>query len=197
MTITAIASILSFLSKSDIFKKGAKAASIIVGCLTIVSVFLQTLGSELGYHGKVEMHKSVALDLQKMLSTLNIELLDTVSEADHLKQYETAPSQTLIGCKSFLPLQIMHAFDLISSQFGTTPAFWYLAKQLETRWPKLYTIVYTAIDDNPYFPSTLPKAEAAVEVALKNLKTRWRVPEEYEKSLWKKSSQWTPSQRTL
>jgi hypothetical protein len=144
----------------------------------ITSVFLQTVSNELGYQGKAEMHEAVSLDLRKMLDEVDIasggsEANPEASKKERLSKYGTALSQTLIGCKSLLPLHITHAFDLISTRFATSPAFRYLAGRDDTRWPKIYGIVhnelFTAISGSWMFPLYLPKDEFAVNAAMEKL----------------------------
>jgi hypothetical protein len=184
--ITAIASILSFLSESKAVggSKSGKVSlwfSIAVGILAIVSVFLQTLSSELNYQGKAEMHEAVSLDLRRVLDSLDIEGVDGDLEAfkgdavmqDLKEKYEARSQQTLNGCKYVLPLEIVAAFALVSSRFSTSDAYRRLARKKDTRWPTIFTIVYDeifiAISKSCCFPLFLPPPEEVVAVAMKRL----------------------------
>jgi hypothetical protein len=184
--ITAIASILSFLSESKAVggSKSGKVSlwfSIAVGILAIVSVFLQTLSSELNYQGKAEMHEAVSLDLRRVLDSLDIEGVDGDLEAfkgdavmqDLKKKYEARSQQTLNGCKYVLPLEITAAFALVASRFSTSDAYRKLARKKDTRWPTIFTIVYDeifiAIAKSRCFPLFLPPPEKIVGVAMKKL----------------------------
>jgi hypothetical protein len=169
------------LSESKDVGNWKKSLPIVVGILAVISVFLQTLSSELNYQGKAETHEAVCLDLRRLLDQLDVDGLlirgdeeeDKDRDAEKEKQYEARTTQTLNGCKYVLPLRIATAFALVSSRFSTSDAYRKLARKKDTRWPTIFTIVYdeifTAFEERWRFPWLLPPAEKVVGIAMKQL----------------------------
>lgn len=118
--LTMTASILSFISTTDMLPQGTRTTlSLIVGVLAILSTFAQVLNDQLKWSIKAEMHKSASVDLKKIVDDLdfqqNTPFLDDVKVkvAEYYKMYSQI-SQSV--CKFDPPLEITQAFSALDTR---------------------------------------------------------------------------------
>ena len=121
--LTMVIGILAFLATAEGIEEDAHVQlSIVVGCLALVSVFLQALNDQLAYGARAGMHKSAVLDLKPITDKLKFKQIDRLRSAspatgmEECRQIYKLYSQVEKGCKSAIPLRVSQAFASIESR---------------------------------------------------------------------------------
>ncbi len=209
--LTMVSSIMAFVTTSEYVSHNDQLIlADCVGATTVVVGFMQALNSNLGYATRAAMHEAVAIDLRDLRSHLRIlkckeggftdqKGIQDLSEKEEeefiekdvegiiagtsFESIQDKFEQTLNGCKSAIPVQILEAFSGIESTITTT---WVHSNmELFTRlygpnFPfdllrfKPYDLVSEKISDYKYFPVLLPKASSIIRNTKELLKQEYK-----------------------
>ena len=147
--LTLLASILAFVATSELINEKAKVIiSTIVGSISGVVVFLQTMNGVCNYGTRAAMHDSTAIDLRDLRDDLVLlkHKLSHVLNSDGKREYheheeeeddddddpskgetfeaiQTRFRQSLTGCKSTVPVALSEAFQGLDSELMVAFSF--------------------------------------------------------------------------
>lgn len=135
--IAMVTGILAFVATTELFSEHTNSIlNCIVGSLSFLTVFMQTLSSQCTYDVRASMHENTAVDLRDLR-----EDLDSTSRKESVlighggddnskkpgktleEEFDTIVkryNQCLKGCKSTVPIQITDAFKKFESKLDTT-----------------------------------------------------------------------------
>ena len=204
--LSMFSSILAFVVASKLLNENQKTiVSAIAGSTSFVVVFLQTLSGFLKYETRGTMHDTASVDLSDLLSHLKILSIklgfeesmnggtgpkhaDDGEEENHdgddtFEEIMQKFNQSLVGCKSIIPLELngvwhnanselrLTGTDASIEQFGkvyTNPQW--CARQVVNLDLKLFSILAEQIMDYPLFPFFLPNPKPVAKASMKRLR---------------------------
>jgi len=74
--LTLVSGLLAFLASSAIFESSQEQLTLIVGCISILCVFIQSISKHTRYATKSEMHRSAASELKKLCDNLGFHAMN-------------------------------------------------------------------------------------------------------------------------
>jgi hypothetical protein len=184
IAITMVSGILSFSSDNPSFASFESYFALSVGCLSVVSIFLQSMIKELDYGHRAKMHQNAGMDLKMMIESLRFDQLDLCG--DHAKLEELIRStkdkyiQVMASCKSVLPTEIGNAYEMAITRMALCfmPPVKYNEddedNQSKVEWLALMKIVnselFNSFSASLLWPLFMPDAQGVVELTMDNLK---------------------------
>jgi hypothetical protein len=184
ISITMVSGILAFLSDTPAFASWNSYFSLIVGCLSVVSIFFQSLIKELDFGHRAKMHQNVGMDLKMMRDSLGFDQLDFCG--DHAKLDEIIRSnknkytQVTASCKSVLPTEIGNAYEMAYTRMSLSfmPPVKYSDEneysKSKVEWLSLMEIVnnelFNSFSRSRLWPLVVPKGQYVVELTFESLK---------------------------
>uniref|UniRef100_A0A7S1HS77 SMODS and SLOG-associating 2TM effector domain-containing protein n=1 Tax=Eutreptiella gymnastica TaxID=73025 RepID=A0A7S1HS77_9EUGL len=182
--MTLVSGILSFVTTSEptarLDSEVNVALSIVVGILSLISTFWQTLNDQLKYGARKERHASAALDLKTILDSLDFADISRLADSSvkaNVSKYHELYSQVMIGCKSNVPIEIDQAFRTLGTRLfmelpaivddGTAEAL--TSFNREQLLVICYNEMYCTIAQGWLWPMALPDAETAIQKTIERL----------------------------
>ena len=212
--IAMVSGILAFVSTTDLLDNDEVAKStlsIIVGSLSFVVVFLQTLSTQCKYGARAEMHHATTIDLRDLRENLanlisksrvlmyHKEEGSSTTEDDGEDQtveeifdgIQKEYSQCLKSCKSTVPIQIDDAFHLMNSSLISTLSESghrnlrnvYGSDYNNVLFFKAYNDLSSRFSCSRYWPLFLPNPTGAVDATMIKLKQSIAEKKDYWKEL--------------
>lgn len=179
-SLTMASGILAFLSTSEAVDAERRVAlATVVGCLSLVAVFLQTINDQLKYGSRAEMHRSAVLDLKRITDELDFMQIDRIGGSARKKvsvaTYHGLFSQVQQGCKSMLPLRVSQAFNAIDTRIMIQlPSNRDVGLEGTIRTNEVYIILwnelYCAIAAYWLFPLALPDPDRTIARVLERMR---------------------------
>ena len=187
--MTLVSGVLSFVTTSEMTARPDSAVNVVlstvVGVLSVISTFWQTLNDQLKYGARKEMHASAALDLKTILDTLDFDDISRMADPSlnvNVTKYHDLYSQVMIGCKSHIPVELDQAFRTLGTRLSMELSSWAgdstdkAAEQLDMlELQQLYMIcyneMYCTIAQTWSWPFALPDAEMAIQKTIERLCT--------------------------
>tara|TARA_A100001015_G_C14725677_1_gene607769 strand:- start:74 stop:586 length:513 start_codon:yes stop_codon:yes gene_type:complete len=109
--ITALSSIASFLSTSDVVSANVKTSfSISVGVFASISTLLQSISSSCNYSTRSELHRTAAEEYDKLITKINFEI-ELPNEKDFIEKMETKILDIQTKCKYIPPQFIIDEYE--------------------------------------------------------------------------------------
>jgi len=181
--------ILAFMSTIGNSQTVQNHLSIVVGCLSVFAVFLQTIARVCHYESKADMHFSASVDMRDLVDDIeSIELerdtkYEIVEKVNIFKTIFGKYSQTMKGCKAIMiPNRIAQAFGIIDAKMvlykdgcPNDPSSHYI-------WTLCHNQLYIEISNYTYWPFVIPPAEYVVKAALNEID--WKKRDVEIKKLW-------------
>jgi len=209
--LTMFATILAFVATTELLDENQKTLlNIVVGSTSALVVFLQTLSGISKYESRGAMHSSASDDLSDLRDEVNMILsrienglgivsknADGVDEEDGIDTIDRITqkfTQSLIGCKSSLPLELTAIWQDALSELNLThggPMMEQLTKAYRCppefiakgHWPtiklKMFNVLSEEVMKSPFFPYFLPNAEVIVKLSMKRLREEVKASSTY------------------
>ena len=109
--VTAIGSIISFLSASSFFQENTRIAlSITVGIIAIISSVLQSFQSAFKYKTKAEMFRTAAEQYDRLVIKIKFELAKP-NEKDFTNEFERKLLEIQNNCKYYPPQYVIDKYS--------------------------------------------------------------------------------------
>jgi hypothetical protein len=109
--ITAMSSIASFLTSSDILSDNMKTGfSISVGICASISTLLQSISSNCNYSTKSELHRTATEEYDKLITKINFEI-EIPNEKDFIEKMEIKILDIQNKCKYIPPQFFMDEYE--------------------------------------------------------------------------------------